>query len=156
MCIVAASTLERILTKYDLESFSLWKVTLYAQDMTVDHWSELLRSLGDKLPATGRLRTVKIGWTTQSHHRMPSEVKFVAENADLTKKMDAKMLSEVFFQARNTGKTPHQWLKELAARTFVPHIHDPSHVSDSDSDDSDEVIDLESDDLDDESEDEDD
>lgn len=163
MANVSAQTLVKVLMKFDLKAFSLWKITMQAQDTSTDCWSRFLDALSTRLPATTSLRKIKIG--NLSQHRFEKNgnmwgpmtpVSFVAEGTDPEKKAEAQKLQSAEFKAQYTGKKVHEWLKELSELTFVPGVHTvPEPESESEAEEEDEAASDFDDDQEDEDADED-
>lgn len=147
MAKVSESTLVRVLTRFDLKSFSLWKITIQAQDDSTDCWSRFLDALSTRLPASTSLRKIMIGNVSQHRSVKHSSlfvastpVSFVAEGTEPEKKAEAQKVESVEFKAQYTGKTVHEWLKDLSDLTFVPGIHTmPEPESESEADEEDEA-----------------
>ncbi|CAK3869614.1 f-box domain containing [Lecanosticta acicola] len=146
MATVTGPTLVRVLTKFDLKLFSLWRIAIEVADGTKDYWSEIFAELSNDLPPSSRLRTVKLGNLSQAqkpgHWTRPFGTYFVPEGTQPHLKKDAQREASADFKAQFTGKTVHQWLKELSERTWVPDMHlrpDPDSDSDDGGADSDDV-----------------
>ncbi|USW53444.1 Putative F-box domain-containing protein [Septoria linicola] len=146
---VNGGSLVRVLTKFDLESINLWKVTLQCPGPTStsqDCWAEFLLQLSTSLPASCRIRYLMIGSCDQFHYtqtqpssygyRAPA-LRFVPEGTDRAGKIKAIKDFKIAFKAQYTGKPIHQWLRDKSELTFVPGIHSeaiPTFISDSESD----------------------
>lgn len=130
---VPGDVLVRALTKFNLKSFSLWKMTLQCpapDSLAKDCWAEFLEQLSAALPPTTLVRSISIGLISQEHycpsqphgrHTLPT--RFVAEGTDTAAKAKAVKTDCIAFKAQFTHKTVHQWLMDMSELTFVPGIH---------------------------------
>jgi hypothetical protein len=123
MVTVTAETLLKILTKFDLESFSLWKVKLLARlpSDPIDCWQALLHDLAAALRQKTCLRSVLIGYPSQLHygrdpHDRDDDCFFNPAGAlDIT----AQWVQEEKHHA-GPGTNMADWLEELSTRTRLP------------------------------------
>ncbi|KAF2212953.1 hypothetical protein CERZMDRAFT_83894 [Cercospora zeae-maydis SCOH1-5] len=156
MANTSARALAQVLERTNLESFSLWKMTLQARSR--DHisdcgWSFLLSRLSTSLPSSTRLRKIMIGYGAQAlylgeirDHRWDTTISFVPEGTGPTDRVKAAKEHVITFEARYTGKSVQQWLQEMSERTFVtpdrdtasPAQSDPEDVSEDEDDSMDE------------------
>lgn len=129
MTTVPAETLLKVLTKFDLESFSLWKVKLYARlpSQPEDCWQAMLHDLAAALRQKTHLRSVLIGYPSQLHHGMaPADrdddcyFRHVDSADD-----DISGLTQEAKHYAGPGTTMADWLEGLATRTYIP----PPYVS---------------------------
>lgn len=162
MLTVSAPTLIKVITKFDLKSTSLWKVTLSCKDkdeymQDPNRWAVFSDALSDALPASTRLKHVLIGFPTQSYYtasgqRSALSVSFAADgNPDNLKKAN---LQDQVTHRGGYGSSVKQWLNDLAGRTCVPNrsvasLTDSSDMSDEDEDldESEEIVDDEDEDV---------
>lgn len=164
MLFVTGSSLVRVLCRFKLKSFSLWKVTLACESRASqshnDHWREFISALSKALGTSSSIAKALIGHCAQrdifgqsaSHER----VHFCPQGTDDKAKMKSKELQNEAKYRAHYGSSISHWLEALAERTYVPSIHAPPPVIVSDNDDSDDPVDdSNEDDEDDEEDDED-
>ncbi|KAG9855345.1 hypothetical protein KCV05_g7156, partial [Aureobasidium melanogenum] len=132
MLTVPAAKLLKVLTKFDLESFSLWKVKLYGSSLSDPEncWQALLKDLATTLKQKTRLKSVLIGFPTQLTCRRDDEdvcyFKPVgASDEDIT--VGDEDISGMTQQAKHyagPGTSMVEWLEELSKRIYVPPPED--------------------------------
>lgn len=126
MLTVKDQTLLQVITKFDLTSLSLWKVTLQCDDPGAiylpTHWADLLRKLSDTLPASTRLKHVLIGYASQKGHATVVPVFF--------KDSEGQQANRIEYRSRY-GSNVKDWLRVRAAETAVeePPVMDSSSES---------------------------
>ncbi|UJO10970.1 hypothetical protein CLAFUW4_02147 [Fulvia fulva] len=151
MANVPGDVLVRALTKFNLKSISLWKMTLQCpapDSLASDCWADFLKQLSAALPPTSPLRYISIGAASQYHytpsqprsHNAAVATKFVPEGTAETEKAKASKDETIAFKAQFTNKSAQQWLRDMADLTFVPGIHSspsssPVSIDSSDSED---------------------
>ncbi|KAI4834437.1 hypothetical protein E4T44_08077 [Aureobasidium sp. EXF-8845] len=123
MVTVTADILLKILTKFDLESFSLWKVKLLARlpSEPVDCWHALLQDLAAALRQKTCLRSVLIGYPSQLHYgRDPND----RDDDCFFNRVGAPDNLSGWVQEEKhhagPGTLMADWLEELSARTRLP------------------------------------
>lgn len=124
MLTVPAATLLKVLTKFDLESFSLWKVKLHATSASEpqDCWQALIHDLAVALNQKTCLTSVLIGYPSQLHcGRKPFDI----EDDCYFKPVGAgeEDISDLTQEAKHyagPGTSMADWLEELSKRTHVP------------------------------------
>lgn len=124
MATVPADTLLKVLTKFDLESCSLWKVKIYAASASEpeDCWQALLQNFAAAMRRRTCLRSVLIGYPSQVNYgRDPDD-----RNADCLFRpsgADVDDTSELHQEAKHfagPGTNIADWLEELSTRTHIP------------------------------------
>ncbi|KAH0000795.1 hypothetical protein KCU78_g15202, partial [Aureobasidium melanogenum] len=128
MLTVPAATLLKVLAKFDLESFSLWKVKLHASSPSEPEncWQALLQELATTLKQKTRLKSVLIGFPTQLHCRRDIEddcfFKPVGvSDEDITVgDEDISGLTQEAKHYAGPGTSMVEWLEELSNRIYVP------------------------------------
>ncbi|KAK6000310.1 hypothetical protein QM012_003942 [Aureobasidium pullulans] len=130
MLTVPAATLLKVLSKFDLESFSLWKVKLHASSASDPEncWQALLHDLATALNQKTSLKSVLIGFPSQLHcGRAPFDI----EDACYFKPVGAGE-EDIFGMTQEAkhyagpGTSMADWLEELSQRTYVPPPEDDS------------------------------
>ncbi|KAG9950841.1 hypothetical protein KCU85_g3164, partial [Aureobasidium melanogenum] len=168
MLTVPATTLLKVLTKFDLESFSLWKVKIHASSASEpeDCWQALLQDLAIALKQKTSLKSVLIGFPSQLHcGREPFDIEDVCyfkpvgaseQNMPVGEEDMSRMTQEAKHHA-GPGTIMAEWLEELSKRTYVPPPEDDvlSLHSDEEGQDDGEGEDEDNDDDDDDDEDDD-
>jgi hypothetical protein len=134
MVTVQTKTLLKLLIKFNLESFSLWKVKLQAisVDEPEDCWQALLHDLAAALHQKTCLRSVLIGYPSQVHlgkdvATRNSTCFFRPAGAD---EDDVSALVQDVKHHAGPGTNMADWLEEVSTRTYLPP---PYHDSDSSS-----------------------
>ncbi|KAG2165630.1 hypothetical protein VTO58DRAFT_102023 [Aureobasidium pullulans] len=132
---VPASVLLKVLTKFNLESFSMWKCVLHSAslDNEEDCLGPLLHDLAVALPQPTRLKSVLIGFPSQMYcdngfgfgREDPICFKPVGAG-DVGTYDKAELKSEVKHHA-GPGTSMKNWLEMLSKRT---HIRTPEEYSD--------------------------
>ncbi|KAI4736554.1 hypothetical protein E4T50_12951 [Aureobasidium sp. EXF-12298] len=133
MATVSTDTLFKVLTKFNLESFSLWKVKLHATSASEpeDCWQALLHDLAAALHQESRLKSVLIGYPSQLHHNMGDlnrDAVCLFRHASAAED-DISELSQEAKHFAGPGTIMADWLEGLSKRTYVP----PPYVPDYDS-----------------------
>ncbi|CZT14706.1 uncharacterized protein RCC_00675 [Ramularia collo-cygni] len=157
MASVSAPSLTRALSRSNLKSFSLWRVTISDMDMTrptaghwePDLWQQFLGDLSGAMNGSDSVKSILIGLIAQvtrvvSHVPTWEKVQFCPEGT--SDKGDLKVESlhkEVKFRARY-GMSASRWLKDLSERTYVRSIHGAPESPEVDSEDEDEQSDDDS------------
>ncbi|GIZ37217.1 hypothetical protein CKM354_000067100 [Cercospora kikuchii] len=153
MANATAGGLVRVLSKIDLESFSLWKMTLQTRKKdhtSEDGWSHFLSQLSTRLPSSSGLRNIMIGYGSQAYYLgeiryddTDARVFFIPEGKDPADLAKAEGEQIVNFKAQYTGTSVHQWLHDMSKRAVVSLIHrnvsDDESVDDSMAEDSEDL-----------------
>ncbi|KAI5196051.1 hypothetical protein E4T42_07093 [Aureobasidium subglaciale] len=167
MLSISADVLLKVLTKFDLQSFSLWKVTLddVSESGEEDHWQPLLYDLAAALPQSTRLKSVLIGFPShtcrgvvpfRSGPRLEDPVFFKPIGAGAEGTYNTSDLAQEVKHHAGPGTSMKVWLEELSTRTIVKRQEDISDVSDSDEEAIHDDIEDDEDDEDDENDEDDD
>ncbi|KAM3423308.1 hypothetical protein BST61_g747 [Cercospora zeina] len=145
MANVSARGLAQVLERIDLESFSLWKMTLQARkrDHTSDcGWSYLLSRLSTTLPSSTKLRKIMIGYGVQAFylgeirdHQWDTTISFIPEGTDPADRAKAAKEPVITFEAQYTGKSVQQWLQDMSERVVVTAVRDTPSPAQSDAED---------------------
>lgn len=143
MATVSGSSLARALSRFQLKSFSLWRITLADRDASqlhADHWAQFLKTLSKALGVSGSIQKIIIGLMAQITLRGTvsaswEKVQLCPEGTtDKSKVKDDEVQKEAKFRARY-GLSASDWLEALSERTYVRSIHaPPSSPSSPDSD----------------------
>ncbi|KAI4719295.1 hypothetical protein E4T48_04471 [Aureobasidium sp. EXF-10727] len=132
MVTVPSAALLNVLTKFNLESFSLWKVQLHASSASEpeDCWQALLQDLAAALRNKTCLKSVLIGYPEQLHCGR-SDIRQVCyfKPAGAGEEDASALMSEAKHHA-GPGTSMADWLEELSKRTYVPPIDDDNSDSD--------------------------
>ncbi|KAI5206430.1 hypothetical protein E4T39_02455 [Aureobasidium subglaciale] len=142
MLSIPADILLKVLTKFDLESLSLWKVTLHTlSDSTEeDRWQPLLHNLSAALPQPTRLKSVLIGFPSRMYRvggpiwsgsGLEDPVFFKPVGAGDEGTYNTSDLTQEVKHHAGPGTSMKDWLEELSTRTFVKPPEDVSDASDS-------------------------
>jgi len=140
MLTVVPETLIRVISRFNLTSISLWKVTLQLSDLNdlhvyPDAWAIFCNALASALPTT-ILKRVFIGVTSQCAWiktsepwaRTIEEVRFASDGNRNNRKL-ANLLTHVAYSA-SYGSSVKQWLQETAKRTIARDINFSDSASD--------------------------
>ena len=124
MATVPANTLLKVLTKFDLESCSLWRIKLYAASASEpeDCWQALLQNFAAAMRQRTCLRSVLIGHPSQVHygkepHDRNADCWFRSVGADVD---DTSELQKEAKHFAGPGTNMADWLQELSTRTHIP------------------------------------
>lgn len=129
MAHVPCATLVKVLTKFHLASFSLWKVSLHTQSRKVNPWKQFLTELARQLCAPSRLRSIMIGYGAMrvvvnqalvGVDGVDVPVYSASQLQQSSDKSKAEMPALAKFEQQFTASSPHQWLEELAQKTSIP------------------------------------
>lgn len=119
---LSPACLIRTLAKLHLQSFSLHRINLQypgRDSMGQDFWAQFLSQLSTSLSSSCQIRKIMIRMPSQKRRRMW----FVPEGTNAANKAKAVRLHEIAFDSRYTGRTVHQWLRDMSELTFAPWIH---------------------------------
>lgn len=137
MLIVAAPTLLNVVTKFNLLSLSLWKVTIHSADdrdlrKAPDHWAGFLQDLADALPASTQLKSVLLGFIFQGRYtRHKSEsvrIQFASPHTNSGQLNSKDLLDTVKYQA-DYGSSVKDWLQDMSTRTTVEAVEEVEVIS---------------------------
>lgn len=124
MVTVPANTLLKVLTRFDLESCSLWRVKLYAASASEpeDCWQALLQDFAAAMRQRTCLRSVLIGHPSQVHygkdpHERSADCRFRPVGADVGDTFELHKEAKHF---AGPGTNMADWLQELSTRTHIP------------------------------------
>lgn len=146
---VAPLTLLNVITKFNLLSVNLWKVTLHCKNSNElyeepDRWACFFHDLSVALPVNTGLRSVLVGFPSQGQYSDNSDklvrVYFDYEDDDSGDHSRANGLDEVSYRSAY-GSNIRDWLQTLSARTtFGAHRKylDASNTDVTEDDDEDE------------------
>jgi hypothetical protein len=135
MTTVSADTLFKVLTKFKLESFSLWKVRLHAISASEpeDCWQALLHDLAAALQSKSCLKSVLIGYPSQLQHgrdALERDAVCLFRHASAAED-DISELSQEAKHFAGPGTLMADWLEGLSKRTYIPPPYVPDYNSDS-------------------------
>lgn len=149
---VPRPALLNVITKANLKSLSLWKVTMLCKDMSEPNadpgpWTRFLLDLANVLSPSTRLSSVLIGFIFQSidsgadlqYMGNPVYVRFAADTTRGNQK-SGSLLDKVTFRAAY-GSDVRKWLRDLANRVTVPPPFTFEDIADSLEDDDDDYED---------------
>ena len=127
-------SLIRVLSKFNLKSFSLHRMTLQCpgpNSLSQDCWEQFLSQLSASLSSSCQIQKIMIGLASQFYysqatpeaHGLAPRVGFVAPGTVPADKGKVEKLKMITFDAKFVATTVHQWLKDMSELTFVPGIH---------------------------------
>ncbi|GAB7353365.1 hypothetical protein MBLNU459_g3847t1 [Dothideomycetes sp. NU459] len=126
---VAAPTLLLVLTKFNLTSLNLWKITLHCADAELleepDCWAFLLRDLSAALPLSTNLKSVFIGNASQGSFvatvTKSVRIYFTPPKSDPNKQRPTEFLDTAAYRAAY-GSSVNDWLRDLATSTALKDL----------------------------------
>lgn len=133
MARVKPDTLVKVLGRFDLQSFSLWKVVLIGDAIaTLDLWSRFLTRVAGELRQPDQIRDVMIGYAAQDHdvgsigslQYIP--VSWICESDLEHHNGQVKRDTIVKYRAQCTGTTVQDWLQSLSKLVHVQHPEETS------------------------------
>lgn len=162
---VSASVLLEVLTKFDLESFSLWKCILHSPSLQNEEncWSKFLHDLAAALPQASRLKSVLIGYPSLMHVNSgfgkEDPIFFKPSDADDDTYRKEDLVQEIRHRA-GPGTDIKEWFEALSKRAIMKSLDEYYNDSESitelgDEDEDDDDHEDEEDDEDDEMDDDD-
>lgn len=127
---LTTADLVRTLAKFDLQSFSLHRICLdnpRPDSIAQDCWAQFLSQLSTSLSPSCRIRKIMIRqpsqgpyrWRVRGIHNGTSVVRFVPEGTDAANKAKAEKLCEIAFDSLYTGRTVHEWLRDMSGLTYI-------------------------------------
>ncbi|KAK5110933.1 hypothetical protein LTR62_005471 [Meristemomyces frigidus] len=151
---VKPDVLIQIILRFRLKSLALWKIGFPCDSLNAAHlpvFRDFAIDLGCSLPASTALKKLDIGFMTQcftetlgERDRYENAVHF-ANDGDPANRVAGNTSQQVTFEAGN-GASVHQWLREIAERSWVQEDAWTSgssgdDISDYDDDEEDESLD---------------
>jgi hypothetical protein len=153
---IVPHTLVDLFSKFTkLEAVSLWKIELQPTRDSPDEpnydgkpmWSYYLRKIGEAFKTADNVKTFMIGWVTETHRlNVPEQpLRFAGKtNTDGNGVMTFEDVEDVVKYRKRVGRGVAEWLDELAEKAFLPPPPDASSYGD----DTDDIVDEESEDMD--------
>lgn len=130
MAKVQQATLVKVLIRFDLQSFSLWKMVLVNETVDgADIWPTFLTRLAKELPEPSRIRDIMIGYPAQDYKENSTQllrytsISWICKDTSTDQKGQVKKESIAKYQAQNTAETPQDWLKDLSKLVDIQALH---------------------------------